>query len=61
MVKVAKLVHIYLTRRIEFDYDKSSRDGRTRWYHLSTIPGTTPHCLDNTGGNVNFLGTRSGY
>ena len=23
------------------------------------IPGTTPHCLVSTEGNVNFLGTRS--
>ena len=22
--------------------------------HLSTIPGTTPHCLVSTGGDVNF-------
>ena len=32
---------------------------RARWCHLSTIPGTTPHCLVNTDGNVNLLGTRS--
>ena len=30
---------------------------RIRWCHLSTIPGTTPHCLVSTGGDVNFLGT----
>ena len=29
---------------------------RTRWCHLSTIPGTTQHCLVNTEGNVNLLG-----
>ena len=23
------------------------------------IPGTTPHCLVSTEGNVNFLGTRN--
>ena len=23
------------------------------------IPGTTPHCLVSTAGNVNFLGTRN--
>ena len=32
---------------------------RTRWSHLPTIPGTTPHCLVSTEGNVNFLGTRN--
>ena len=32
---------------------------RTRWCHLSTVPGTTPHCLIRTEWNVNFLGTRS--
>ena len=29
------------------------------WCHLSIIPGTTPHCLVNTEGNVNSSGTRS--
>ena len=38
---------------------KTSRDRRTRWCPLSTIPSTTPHCLVNTEGNVNCLGTRS--
>ena len=38
---------------------ESYRDLRIRWYHLSTIPGTTPHCLVSTGGDVNFLGTRN--
>ena len=30
-----------------------------RWCHLSTIPGTTPHCLVNKEGDVNLLGARS--
>ena len=34
-------------------------DLRIRWCHLSTIPGTTPHCLVSTEGNINFLGTRN--
>ena len=38
---------------------KTSRDGRIRWCHTPTIPGTTPHCLVNTIGDVNSLGTRS--
>ena len=37
---------------------QTSRDKRIRWWHLSTIPGSTPHCLVNTEGNVTFLGTR---
>ena len=32
---------------------------RIRWRHLSTIPGTTPHCLVSTEGNVNVIGTRN--
>ena len=54
---VVHLVYIYLTR-IQFDY-KTYRDLRIRWFHLSTIPGTTPHCLVSTEGNVNFLGMRN--
>ena len=38
---------------------KSYIDLRIRWCHLSTIPGTTPHCLVSTGGDVNFLETRN--
>ena len=30
------------------------RDRRIRWCHLSTIPGTTPHCFVSTEGDVNF-------
>ena len=37
----------------------TSRDSRTRWCHLSTLPGTILHCLVNTEGSANFLGTRS--
>ena len=37
---------------------KSSRD-RSRWCHLSIIPGTTPLCLVSTEGNVSCLGTRN--
>ena len=37
---------------------KISMDRRTRWCHLSTITGTTPHCLVSTEGNMNFWGTR---
>ena len=55
---VVNLVYTYLTR-IQFMYDKSYIDLRTRWCHLSTIPGTTPHCLVSTGGDVNFLETRN--
>ena len=56
---VVNLVYTYLTR-IQFMYGpKSYRDLRIRWCHLSTIPGTTPHCLVSTGGDVNFLGTRN--
>ena len=54
---VVHLVYTYLTR-IQFDY-KTYRDLRIRWCHLSTKPGTTPHCLVSTEGNVNFLGTRN--
>ena len=50
---VVHLVYTYLTR-IQFDYDL-----RIRWCHLSTIPGTTTHCLVSTEGNVNILGTRN--
>ena len=32
-----------------------TRDGSTTWCRLSTTAGTTPHCLDNTEGNVNIL------
>ena len=53
--KVVNLVYTYLTR-IQF---MSYRDLRIRWCHLSTIPGTTPHCLVSTGGDVNCLGTRN--
>ena len=59
--EVAIVVHLdytYLTR-IQFDYNKTYRDPRIRWCHLSTIPGSTPHCLVSTEGNVNFLGTRN--
>ena len=35
---------------------ETSRVRRARWCHLSTMPGTTPHCLVNTEGNVNSLG-----
>ena len=53
------LVYTYLSR-IQFDdIPKTYRDLRIRWCHLSTIPGTTPHCLVSTEGNVNFLGTRN--
>ena len=38
---------------------KSYRDLKIRWCHLSTIPGTRPHCLVSTGGDVNFLETRN--
>ena len=31
-------------------------DRRIRWWHLSTIPGTTPHCLVNTEENVYMFG-----
>ena len=55
---VVNLVYTYLTR-IQFMYDKSYRDLRIRWCHLSTIPGTTPDCLVSTGGDVNLLGTRN--
>ena len=51
------LVYTYLTG-IQFDY-KTYRDLSIRWCDLSTIPGTTPHCLVSTEGNVNFLGTRN--
>ena len=37
---------------------KISRDMRIGWCHLSTIPGTipgsTPHCLVSTEGDINF-------
>ena len=58
VVIVVNLVYTYLTR-IQSMYNKSYRDRRIRWCHLSTIPGTTPHCLVSTGGDVNFLGTRN--
>ena len=51
------IVYTYLTR-IQFE-PKTYRDLRIRWSELSTIPGTTPHCLVSTEGNVNFLGTRN--
>ena len=56
---VVHLVYTYFTR-IQFHFDtKTYRDLRIRWCHLSTIPGTTPHYLVGTEGNVNFLGTRN--
>ena len=55
---VVNLVYTYLTRGTEDPVWVSSRDRRSRWCHLSIIPGTTPHCLVSTEGNVNFLGTR---
>ena len=39
--------------------NRGSRDRRSRWCHLPIIPGTTPHCLVSTEGNVNCLGTRN--
>ena len=36
-----------------------TRDMRTRWCYPKYHTGTSPHCLVNTGGNVNFLGTRN--
>ena len=51
---VVHLVYTYLTR-IQFDYNKTYRDLRIRKCHLSTTPGTTPHCLVSTGGDVNFF------
>ena len=42
----------------QFEY-ATSRDRRTRWCHVTPMPGTTPRCLINTEGNVNSLGTRS--
>ena len=57
---VVNLVYTYLTR-IQFMYPEyvSYRGLRIRWCHLSTIPGTAPHCLVSTEGDVNFLGTRN--
>ena len=44
---------------VQFEYGpKTSRDRRTRWCHLPTIPGTTLHCLVDIGGDVNSIGTR---
>ena len=53
---MVNLVYTYLTR---IQFPKTYRDLRIMWCHLSTIPGTTPHCLVSTGGDVNFLGTRN--
>ena len=35
-------------------WPKTSRDQRSRWCHLSTIPGTTSHCLFSTEGDVSY-------
>ena len=43
--------------RNEIEYDLLFRDRRIRWCHVSTIPGTTPHCLVITEENVNSLRT----
>ena len=56
---MVNLVYTNLTRGIEEPVLVSSRDRRIRWCHLSTIPGTTSHCLVSTEGNVDFLGTRN--
>ena len=40
----------------QFEYG-NEKPLEIRWCHLCTIPGTTPHCLVNTEGNINFLGT----
>ena len=53
---VVNLAYTYLTRT-KFEY-KTSRDQRSRWCHLSTIPGTTQHCLVSIGRDVR-LGTWS--
>ena len=42
-----------------FSMTKISRDRRTRWCPLSTIPGTSPHCLINKEENDNVLETSS--
>ena len=52
-----------MTREIYLEIDlpgmtkKIPSSRRSRWCHLSTIPGTTPHCYANTEGNV--IGSRS--
>ena len=55
------LVYTYITRGnrgFSLSMEKISRERRTGWCHLSVIPGTAPHCLVSTEGNVNFLGAR---
>ena len=51
---------LYLSHQgnIWLSLSKTSRDRKSRWCHLCTIPGTTPHRLVSTEGNVNSLGTR---
>ena len=46
-------------RGLSLSMTYASGDRRTMWCHISTIPGTALHCLVNTEGNVNSLGTRS--
>ena len=45
-------------RGLRVSMTKTSSDRRVRLCYLSTIPGTTPHCLVNTEGNVNSLWIR---
>ena len=61
VARVAISVHIYLTRWIEDSVWiwPNPMVITTRWCHLSTITVTIPHCLVNSEGNINFLGTMS--
>ena len=57
MAIVVLLVYTYLTR-IQFGYGlKPLEIGGAGGAIYLYIPGTTPHCLVSTEGNVNFLGT----